>query len=251
MNLRNLAELADDLNTKRREAHRLLGKPIEPPYDYEVVGAAVNRIARLKDPFKKLNVKELETYVDYLCRRFPILQIRGRDAVRILAKGASIEAYLKEALARHKRFKQVVRNEVKQQRDSLVRKPCQFCGFDFAPILHIHHVVPLSEGGDNNMLLLLCPLCHAAVHNLVNVFKSSDQSWRQRDLELQWWAEHKDHWGWWKKAEQNILGAVALYLRHVSSVNFKEFYYQEKRQTQSSALFFSLGATALNESLAL
>lgn len=41
---------------------------------------------------------------------------------------------------------------------------CAICANN--DILEIHHIIPLSEGGDNaeDNLILLCACCHAAVH---------------------------------------------------------------------------------------
>ncbi len=43
---------------------------------------------------------------------------------------------------------------------------CEICAFKFAPILHVHHIVPVSRGGraKQSNLVLLCPNCHALAH---------------------------------------------------------------------------------------
>lgn len=43
---------------------------------------------------------------------------------------------------------------------------CQMCGFDFAEILQIHHVVPIKDGGNNNTdnVVVVCPNCHKTLH---------------------------------------------------------------------------------------
>lgn len=47
---------------------------------------------------------------------------------------------------------------------------CVVCGFDYKPILEIHHVVPVSLGGGNDIdnLYPLCPNCHSITHNLAS-----------------------------------------------------------------------------------
>lgn len=43
---------------------------------------------------------------------------------------------------------------------------CFVCGFDFLLVLVMHHITPVSEGGDNERsnLVIVCPTCHAIVH---------------------------------------------------------------------------------------
>lgn len=50
---------------------------------------------------------------------------------------------------------------------------CWICCFDFAPILSVHHIVLISEGGDNDLdnLVILCPNCHAIVHKIIKVLR--------------------------------------------------------------------------------
>jgi 5-methylcytosine-specific restriction endonuclease McrA len=46
---------------------------------------------------------------------------------------------------------------------------CYVCGCSFLPVLVVHHVKPVSEGGNNELdnLVVLCPTCHAVVHILL------------------------------------------------------------------------------------
>lgn len=39
---------------------------------------------------------------------------------------------------------------------------CEICGFNFKPILQIHHILPLSELGTNDRdnIICVCPNCH-------------------------------------------------------------------------------------------
>ena len=46
-------------------------------------------------------------------------------------------------------------------------KRCEKCGYDLVPeILEVHHQVPLSEGGADDLsnALVLCPNCHRIAH---------------------------------------------------------------------------------------
>ena len=44
---------------------------------------------------------------------------------------------------------------------------CEICRFSFESILNIHHIVPVSKGGDARVqnLIALCPNCHGMVHH--------------------------------------------------------------------------------------
>lgn len=43
---------------------------------------------------------------------------------------------------------------------------CSICGLEYGPVLQIHHNVPVSDGGSNDIrnLVVLCANCHQAVH---------------------------------------------------------------------------------------
>ena len=48
---------------------------------------------------------------------------------------------------------------------------CELCGEPETRLLtlQIHHIRPISDGGDNNPknLMVLCPNCHCKVHNMI------------------------------------------------------------------------------------
>lgn len=54
---------------------------------------------------------------------------------------------------------------------------CFLCGFDYKSILCVHHIKPLSEGGDNNLnnLCVLCPNCHAIIHKIYSSIKKDNE----------------------------------------------------------------------------
>lgn len=69
-------------------------------------------------------------------------------------------------------------NEV-QLSDSLIKKKewklkrlgcCEICEYDFKPILQLHHVKPISKGGNDEPenLMLLCPNCHKMIHTIAS-----------------------------------------------------------------------------------
>ena len=44
---------------------------------------------------------------------------------------------------------------------------CSACGFEYPPIVHLHHVKPLCESeAIDETLEWLCPNCHALVHEI-------------------------------------------------------------------------------------
>lgn len=45
---------------------------------------------------------------------------------------------------------------------------CAVCGFSFSPAIARHHILPVSQGGNNNTdnLIWLCANCHAVIHSL-------------------------------------------------------------------------------------
>ena len=49
---------------------------------------------------------------------------------------------------------------------------CEICGFDYKPILQIHHIVPISEYGNNQQdnIICVCPNCHKTLHHIYSVF---------------------------------------------------------------------------------
>lgn len=76
------------------------------------------------------------------------------------------------ALIRTKATNKRLRDEIQLNRDRIIEMfgcVCQVCGMGAHEILEIHHVLPLSEGGDNDLynLSLLCPNCHRAIHEYV------------------------------------------------------------------------------------
>lgn len=52
---------------------------------------------------------------------------------------------------------------------------CAICGFNYVPILEIHHIIPKSSGGNNNLhnLIVLCPNCHRLVHNTMRLNRTN------------------------------------------------------------------------------
>ena len=64
-----------------------------------------------------------------------------------------------------------LRAESRRLRNSLLAEcghVCTVCGFDYSPILVVHHITPVSRGGESSKrnLTILCPTCHALAHRL-------------------------------------------------------------------------------------
>ena len=56
-------------------------------------------------------------------------------------------------------------------------KECCVCGFSYKPILQIHHIVPIKDGGDDSdeNTLCTCPNCHKVLHKLYTFIKTDDE----------------------------------------------------------------------------
>lgn len=62
-------------------------------------------------------------------------------------------------------------DKIREEFDDEIRKKffkshpfCQYCG---KPTIHIHHLIPIVQGGDNreSNLIPLCAECHGLIHN--------------------------------------------------------------------------------------
>lgn len=60
-------------------------------------------------------------------------------------------------------------NKKKEIMSASSKKCCAVCGFDYAPVLQMHHRHALEYGGTNELsnLILLCPTCHSLVHGIL------------------------------------------------------------------------------------
>jgi len=74
---------------------------------------------------------------------------------------------------------------------NIFNNKCEVCGFSFKPILVVHHIKPISEGGDNslNNLSVLCPNCHALAHTHM---RTRGEGWQidwDKQAEFSKWAD--------------------------------------------------------------
>jgi hypothetical protein len=107
------------------------------------------------------------------------------------------------------------------RKDFLKRKQqCLVCSFDLVPLLEVHHIVALEEGGDNRLVTVLCPNCHRLFERLTRLKSKVKQHglW-----EFNWWLEQQRATDWGTKANQKINVIVDLCLEHLECRNFDTF----------------------------
>lgn len=67
------------------------------------------------------------------------------------------------------------RNEIVKNRGNIINYyngQCGICKFNLKPLLEIHHILPLQQGGDNSLenIVCLCPNCHTIIHKFISHF---------------------------------------------------------------------------------
>lgn len=75
-------------------------------------------------------------------------------------------------------------------RDQVAHPICEVCAFEYPPIMHLHHLYPISETDvPVDQLVWLCPNCHAMAHEIrrVNYGKRRPSNYRVRKLHLDYW----------------------------------------------------------------
>lgn len=77
-----------------------------------------------------------------------------------------------EGLRVIEQFTEIGMGEIEGRRARDRRNPdseCKFCFFDDKDVLHVHHIIPRSQGGDDSEenTITLCANCHAKVHRLI------------------------------------------------------------------------------------
>ena len=88
------------------------------------------------------------------------LSIDSADAVKIVKK------------QRHK----CIYSDISARKETIVKNhgcKCDICGFDYKPLLHIHHILPIKMFGDNRdrNIACLCPNCHKIMHKTYELTK--------------------------------------------------------------------------------
>ncbi|MFN9175873.1 MAG: HNH endonuclease signature motif containing protein [Synechocystis sp.] len=99
---------------------------------------------------------------------------------------SQLACFVVEVQALERERDEIVSNENKKRIENLRKKlrgiwsniedhfddQCYVCGFDYIPLLQIHHKKPLKYGGDNEIsnLCQLCPNCHALAHQFARIY---------------------------------------------------------------------------------
>lgn len=87
------------------------------------------------------------------------------------AKDASSRYRKKQMLKSLKNIRSSsIKNEASKLKNYLVEEKgkCEICGFSYKPVLQIHHILPISEYGNNakDNVMCLCPNCHKTLHTI-------------------------------------------------------------------------------------
>lgn len=70
-----------------------------------------------------------------------------------------------------------LKSEAARIKKSLIEEKgsCKICGYSFKPVLQIHHILPISRGGNNDTdnIICVCPTCHKTLHYMYACTKPS------------------------------------------------------------------------------
>lgn len=78
-------------------------------------------------------------------------------------------------------FKRIRSDKLKADAAQLKKKlidkkgACEICGFSFKPVLQIHHILPISQCGNNDIdnIICVCPTCHKTLHYMYSCSKKN------------------------------------------------------------------------------
>lgn len=204
-----------------RQDKPIFGRFVDPPYEPTTVKIEVNAL-RERCNKSLFNLNDARVYAAYLERRFPMLGAVTHGVEERLPNYEDVDSYLKALLETHERTVDRKRSAARRLRRRLsVRRRCQLCSFDYPPLLHLHHLVPLTEGGDNETLVVLCPTCHAGVHELT---KAAVKALTKTEImALAWWQKNQDRSNWWKQAGEGVTELVDLYVKHFEYESYRVF----------------------------
>jgi len=216
--------MQDILGRKKKTG---FGRSILPPYLKGTVTKDVEEFVRRvcgKQPSgsrRMVNVNEVIDYVKYLDARYPVL--RPLPPANALAEDPKTLHDLFEGLKdRHSQFVCAQRQQQKSFQKAFAKRKrrCLVCSFYLMPLLDIHHIVPLAEGGDNRLITVLCPQCYRIVDYLMRLKAKSMQ---MRLQEYRDWTKRRSSSDWYGQANQNMTDLVDLYLKHWEYVNYETF----------------------------
>jgi len=112
--------------------------------------------------------KELDV-LDELYKQYGTDGLSAKQWARVREITILLDSDRKTTKALKSRMK---RDGVKKYRKHVLNangNQCYVCGCSFLRVLAIHHLKPISEGGNSELdnLVVLCPTCHAVVHILL------------------------------------------------------------------------------------
>jgi 5-methylcytosine-specific restriction endonuclease McrA len=203
-------------------------KRIYPPYYKTTVKKDVNFVIqkwqnRSEENSRKDFTEKILLHLEYLKRRYPKLQLQSLFPINA-SRLNNLDGDLDVALKSFDSFIEDERNNIaKNQKRYLAflkKKHCQSCQLGINRLLTLHHVIPLTEGGDNRLLSLLCPTCHRLVHTLIN-FRSKESEGIQQFFD--WWEYQDDISDWWKEIGKNINAIVDVYYANLKFTNYEDF----------------------------
>ena len=71
-----------------------------------------------------------------------------------------------------------IKSEATSMRNKIIddKGKCEICGMSYKPILQIHHILPVSNWGNNDSdnVICVCPNCHKTLHHIYQSFKKTD-----------------------------------------------------------------------------
>lgn len=95
------------------------------------------------------------------------------------------------------RYERMVRKQSLSQKSEVLESgegQCYICRMENSNLLEVHHIVPIKDGGDGSFenMVLLCPNCHAIVHNCIRCMnEKSVQKWCMQDWIDEFWSKNQ------------------------------------------------------------
>lgn len=96
------------------------------------------------------------------------------DFAKLLSKIDELDKIIDlDTKAKDKKEKSKIRAFITRNKEEILQlhnNKCDVCELEIEDILEIHHILPMSNGGDNSLdnLSCLCPNCHAILHKILS-----------------------------------------------------------------------------------
>jgi hypothetical protein len=115
-------------------------------------------------------------------------------------------------------IKSNLRNEISKCKNNIIDYydgKCQICEFNLKPLLEIHHILPISQGGTNSLdnLTCLCPTCHTVMHKFISYFYNNNITNSKDINDIEIWLENN----YTESAYNKILNMYKKYIRMATS----------------------------------